>query len=398
MGKNLKINCATCDVRNVQEDFLAAYDSIKINCADILATPESQKLMSRYNVKMNCADVLVVGNDVKVKTINGKARIGAGDAAMESCYYIVNGMLEIEAGAEAVLAKCQGIRVNGMVLYPQSMAGMLGMMEVNGKAACYPDEAVLLKKEAVIDRVFALRAKEKLYWAAKRLIMVDPKLDPEALVKKGARFSAPEAIIAESKVEDLIDLIDERTEIVIVPDGTAVLNDDVELDETTLQRYGKKLYILGDVTAEGNAAGAVEQLEYLNIRGDVVTAANVKGSLLKKAEEIAGDIQVYYGKVLRDVPELKVSADMLDMEEDGVTAVDCAIVKIDPEVPAALIREKLHILDCAVVECSPEQRGAVSLVCENVPVIGNLEDYREHLEDDEEDENTVKINAANYVM
>ena len=101
---------------------------------------------------------------------------------------------------------------------------------------------------------------------------------------------------------------------------------------------------------------------------------------------------------LRDVPELKVSADMLNMEEDGVTAVDCAMVKIDPEVPAALIREKLHILDCAVVECSPEQRGAVSLVCENVPVIGNLEDYREHLEDDEEDENTVKINAANYVM
>ena len=78
MGKNLKINCATCDVRNVQEDFLAAYDSIKINCADILATPESQKLMSRYNVKMNCADMLVVGNDVKVKTINGKARIGPG--------------------------------------------------------------------------------------------------------------------------------------------------------------------------------------------------------------------------------------------------------------------------------------------------------------------------------
>lgn len=394
MGKNLKINCATCDTRNVREDFLQAYDSIKINCANILATPESQALMSRYAVAMNCAEVLVVDTDVKVKTINGKARIGAGDSAMEKCYYIVNGMLEIEPGSEQVLQKCQGIRVNGMVQYPKSMAGILGMMEVNGKAVCYPDEAVLLKKDAVIDRFFSLRARERLYWASKRLIMVDGKLDAQALVKKGTRFSAPEAIIAESKVENLIDLIDEKTEIVIVPDGTAVMNDDVELDETTLQRYGRKLYILGDVTAERTAAGIVEQLEYLNIRGDVITTENVKAKLLEKAEAIEGDIQVYYGKVVRDVPAITVTADLLTMEDAGITLVDCAIVKIAMEVSPELIREKLHILSCAAVECTPEQLAAARFVSENVPVIGGPEEDS----GDKDEKNTVKINAANYVM
>ena len=397
MGKNLKINCATCDARNVREEYLQAYDSIKINCANILATPESQALMSKYKVAMNCADVLVVGSDVKVKTINGKAKIGAGDTAVESCYYIVNGMLEIEAGAEAVLEKCRGIRVNGMVQYPQSMVGKLGMMEVNGKVVCYPDEAVLLKKEAVIDRVFVLRAREKLYWAAKRLILVDPKLDGEALAKKGARFSAPEAIIAESKVESLIDLIDEKTEIIIVPDGTAVVNDDLELDETTLMRYGTKLYVLGDVTVEGNAAEAVARLEYLNIQGDVVTAANVREELLKKADVVDGDVHVYYGKVFRGMPVMKVDQAVLELEADGATLVDCAVVKIASEVSPALIREKLHIVNCAAVECSPEQQAAVSSICENVSVIGNVDDV-EGLDEEEADENTVKINAANYVM
>lgn len=397
MGKKLKINCAACDVRNVREEVLAAYDSVSINCATILATPESQALMSRYAVKMNCADALVLEKEVQIKTINGKAKISPTDAALPF-YYIINGMLQIEPGTEAVMSKCVGMTVNGMVMYPQSMAGFLGKMNVNGKAVCYPDEAVLLKKEAVIDRVFALRAKDRLYWAAKRLILVDPRLDPEALAKKGARFSAPEAIIAESKVEGLIELIDERTEIVIVPDGTAVVNDDVELDETTLQRYGNKIYILGDVTVKAAAAGAVEQLEYLNIRGDVITASNVKAELLKKAESIEGDVQVYYGKVYRDVPELKINTDLLTLEEDGITVVACAIVKIDPEIPAGMILEKLHILECAVVECTPEQRAAVSSVCQNVPVIGERKDIAEHLDEDEDDSDTVKINTANYIM
>ena len=34
----------------------------------------------------------------------------------------------------------------------------------------------------------------------------------------------------------------------IVPDGTAVVRDDVTLDQGTLRRHGSKLYVIGDVT------------------------------------------------------------------------------------------------------------------------------------------------------
>lgn len=393
MGKKLKINCATCDVRNLREEVLQAYDSVSINCTSILATPESKALMSRYSVQMNCADVLVVGSEVKVKTINGKAQIKASDAAGEPFYYVVNGMLEIEPGTEKFMEKCVGLKVNGMVLYPESMAGHLGMMDVNGKSVSYPDEAIVLKNNAVVDRAFALRAKNRLYWSAKRMILVDAKLDGAVLEQKGARFAAAEAIIAESLVESLIGLIDERTQIVIVPDGTAVIMDDITLDDTCLERYGRKMYVAGDVSVEENCAGAVKELEYLYVEGDMEVAANVKKAVLEKTEFIDGELKVYYGTVLRNMSQVNVTAKLLELENDGVSIVDCAVVKLNADVSGEMIRKMLRLQDCDVVECSGAQYASVMAVSENVGVIQT--DMRE---EPEEDRDVVKINTANYVM
>lgn len=81
--------------------------------------------------------------------------------------------------------------------------------------------------------------------------MVDPELDAEKLRAKGVTFSTKEVIISESKVESFIDLIDEKAEIIIVPDGTVVVLDDLDLDDAALRKYGKKLYVIGDVTIPG---------------------------------------------------------------------------------------------------------------------------------------------------
>lgn len=93
------------------------------------------------------------------------------------------------------------------------------------------------KRNAVIDKLFALRAKSSLYCSGRLMIMVDPELDADTLKTKGVTFSTNEAIISQSKVESLIDMIDERAEIIIVPGGTPVVLDDITLDEDTLHRY-----------------------------------------------------------------------------------------------------------------------------------------------------------------
>ena len=234
------------------------------------------------------------------------------------------------------------------------------------------DDAIVLKHNAVIDKLFALRAKNALYWTNKRMIMVDPQLDPEVLKTKGATFSAKEVIIAESKAEALIDIIDEKAEIIIVPDGTAVVPDDVTLDEDALRRYGKQLYVIGDVTVP-DYADCLNELTYLNIRGDAKVPMDYKEKLVKAITEISGQIKIAKpkGAVLEDKPFVKITKWMLEQQPLGIEVSDCAIVTIADDIPKELIVQRLHIEDCAMVRCSEELEDAVSMVCTDVAKIGN---------------------------
>jgi len=370
MAKKMIVNCGDCDARSVSEDTLASYENIVINAGTVIVTPESKNLLNRYAVTLNCGDVLELEKDVRVCSINGAAQIRSTDIVPEKTYLRVNGSLEIGPGTQKVLEQYVGIRVNGSVLYPESMSGCLSKLSVNGAAECYPDDAIVLKRSAVIDRLFVLRAKNKRYWSAKRMVMVAPDLDVEALAAKGAAFSAKEVILAESKVERLVDLIDEKAEIIIVPDGTAVVLDDLELDGTTVKKLGTKLYVTGDVKIRGESQEALSQLEYLNIRGNATVPGRLKELLLETSTEIAGEVKVVRGRYLSDAMSIRVSRWMLEREEEGLSVTDCMKVRIDEDIPNDLILEKLSIRDCMKVSCTPEQEPALMAVCENVLKIG----------------------------
>ena len=371
MKKKLIINTASCDARKVQEETLEAYERIVINAAIVIVDERVQALFARYPVEINGAQVLNLQDDVQVRTVNGSMQIKSGDVPAEKQYLIVNGSMEIGPDTQKVLEQYVGIMVNGSVTYPESLSSALGKMMVNGSTNCYPDGAVVLKRNAVIDRLFALRAKNNLYWAGKRLIMVDPQLDAAVLAAKGTRFASREAILTESKVENLIDLIDEKADIIIVPDETAVVLDDVTLDDVALKKYGSKLYIIGDVTVDNDSAGALEQLEYLNVCGDATVAKGLKDLFLEKVKEVGGDIQISKGRRICDKVSFRVTKWILEREPDGICVSDCATVKIDEDVDKDLILERLTITDCASVKCTPEQEDVVTAVCTDCGQIGN---------------------------
>ena len=370
MAKKMILNCGACDARNVSEATLAAYESIVINAGDIIVTPESRELLNRYAVTMNCGDVLELEKDVKIRSVNGSAQIKSTDVAPGKTYLEVNGSLEIAPNTEKVLEQYVGIKVNGSALYPQSMGGCMGLLSVNGSTVCYPDDAVILKRNAVIDKMFTLRAKDRLYWAAKRMIMVDPDLDAGKLAAKGARFSTKEVILAESKTEAMADLIDEKAEIVIVPDGTRVVLDDVELSDGILKQYGRKLYVIGDLRVPQESGDTLAAMEYLNVRGNAAVAAEWKSLLMEKAE-ISGDVKPLRGRYIDDKMSVRVSKWMLEQEKDGLSISDCMKVKIDEDIPSELIMSRLSIRDCMNVVCKPEQEAALGAVCEDVLKIGS---------------------------
>ena len=423
MAKKLIINCSSCDARKVSEETLASYESVLINASTVLVSPRSRELLTRYGVTMNCSDVRELEEDVEISTINGSSQITGGERLPGKHYLTVNGSLEIGPDTKEVMESYVGITVNGSLTCPESVRGCLGKITVNGSTTCYPDGAILLKRNAVIDRLFALRAKQNLYWSAKRMIMVDPQLDGAVLEKKGASFSTKEVIIAESKVEEMIGLIDEKAEITIVPDGTAVILDDAELNELTVKKYGTKLYIVGDLKVGDAAEEYLGQLTYLNVRGDVSVVPELKEQLLSVLTEIDGEVKTLKrpkGRHIEDKMTLKLSKWLVEQEAEGISVSDCMKVTLEADIPAELILERLSFSDCLEIKCFPEQEAAVAAVSEDVMAIGGLKKMVEDVIDSAKEVaghdmgigdmikgaldgvkdqlNTKMINASDYVM
>lgn len=372
MAKKLMINCATCDARNALEENYAHYEQITINCAIVLTNPNAKAIMNKLPFTLNCANVLEVEGDVDLRTVNGSSEIKSGDAVPESKYYmLVNGALTIGPDTHKQLAQCVGMTINGSLTCPESIYATLTGVNVNGSITCYPDGAIVLKRNAVVDKLFTLRAKNSLYWSGRRMIMVDPELDVDQLRSKGVSFRTKEAIISQSKVETLIDLVDEKAEIIIVPNGTAVVLDDITLDEDTLRRYGKQLYVIGDVTVP-KEADALDELKYLNVRGDVEVPEEHKEKLQRVLAEISGEVKIAKpkGTALEDKPFVKITKWMLEHQPMGLYVSDCAVVKIADDIPKELIVQRLRIENCGVVKCCEELEDAVTMVCTDVGHIG----------------------------
>lgn len=396
MAKIWEINCALCDARQITEETLKAYDEVQINTGVLVTNAAARAIFGSCHVSLNCATTLDLPDGVTPRVINGSAKLGGGDVSSEQQYLIVNGSLTILPDAAEALRQCAGIVVNGALLCPQGLSSMLDKVHVNGKTSLYPDGAILLKRSAAIDRLFALRAKDAVYYAAKRLLIVDTKLDADVLVQKGARFASPEAVVAESLVEKLVPLLDEQTDIHIVPDGTKVVLDDLVLTDAAIKRYGKKLYVLGDVEVKIDAANAIAQLEYLSVHGDVTLPAALQDAFLAAADEIDGDVEITRGgTTISGRESVQITNWLLEHAADGVSVSGCRTVAIAEDVAPELIADRLTISACGKTYCTAEQHSAVLLITKDSGeiCIGRPGDAQPD-EDDEDDADRVTLNCA----
>ena len=73
---------------------------------------------------------------------------------------------------------------------------------------------------------------------------------------------------------------------------------------------------------------------------------------------------------MEDMAMATLDRTTLERATEGVLVRDCALLKIEKDVPEELIRQRLKIRDCAKVNCSNEQKAAVSAVSSDVAFIG----------------------------
>lgn len=406
--KNKVINAAVCDVREVSEDSLAGFDSITVNTAALITGARAKELMNKYPVTVNAAAVVEVpeGQDITVKNINGKGEIGPG-ADGTGVFLIVNGKLTIADGSLEAVKSYFRIMVNGKVLMPKSFQGKLSNISANGKTEYYPDGSTILKADTEIDDLFVARAVNPLYYCPGTLYFLDEAIDTEKLKAKGIRFAAKKIVITKSLVAELITLLDEEAKIVRVPDGTRLIDDDIELTPKTVRKYGPKLCVTGDVSVK--EAEALAALEYLYADGTVSVNKELEDAF-EEVESVVGELKIIDPELgyLADRPLVRVGAAVLGRYPGGVRIEDCAKVVLSEDLTPEDIIEKLHIADCAVVSCTKEQEEAVNMIAEDVAMIkvagqdqeepeegsafGRLAEFLGKLKD------TQVINAVEYKM
>ena len=373
MPNKLLIKANFCDLRNVKEETLAAYDVIEVRANVVVLNDRAKELIARYPVTLKC-DLATDNPNIALRSVNGVAEVTPGDVPEADTVLTVNGELKIASGSAEVLARYLQITVNGQVYCPRSLSGKLGNVAVNGQIITWPDGAVQLKNTAVLDSTFALRAKPALYWAARCVVMLDPALDAAALAKQGVRFDTPRAILAQS----------------LATQAAPLFEDDTELTAALIRRKGNKLYVDGRLTLTAESAALLPQLEYCKVTGTALVPAAQEKAFSASCVQ-AEKVQTVRGRLLQGQGRVQVDYWMLEAP-DGLCVKGCGMVALTPELEPELIAAKLMLLECGMVQCTAAQKGAVQLVAKDVGFISD--DSGKPTEDTD----TNMVRADRYVM
>ena len=404
--KNLVVNCDVCDARKVDEESLAGYERIGINADIILVDERSRSILNKLPIVCNTDEILNVEGEVSVISMNGKYEISGNTQLKGKTVICVNGLLSVRPGTEKVLENIVKICVNGCVKYPESMGSLMDRLKVNGMVQCIPDGCIELRSKFVIDKYFPLRAKQDgKYYVKDKVVLTDTDVDAEALAAKNIRFVTERFVVREEYIEKCAGMFEENVEMDVVPPGFAFVGEDAELNEVLLQRYGKCLYIEGDLIVKDGSESCFEQVEKIMVNGDV--------RLLKRQEEAFAKVNVVYkklvyvkGRYIKNQARMVVDKALLESSPDGVEIGNCAVLKVEKDVKPELILERLAVGNCNQILCSPEQKSVLQLVCKNVAKISDGE--KENDEEDEEDDgimgmmkkavNSKVINADTYIL
>ena len=391
--KKLNVDAVVLDLRHLTEETLAAYDQCEMDAVFALMNPRAQALLNQYGVKLDVVQSIHCEEDVETTTINGKVTLDGTSIPEKKRVMVVNGKLSVKPDGVKALEQYCGIVVNGKLYCPESLASVVtAKCTMNGKLCLYPDDAVILNSTTRLDQMFLLRAQPKLYWAEK-LFIADPKLDAEALAAKGARFSSQKAILTERNAEILAPLFTEETELVILPEGTAVLDDDLELRAATLRRYGDRLYVMGDVIVPEEGREVLEQLAYLHADGDVLLPAALEEPFYAIPELEYGTLRLLKGRAIVGKPMLRLGKEMLQLYPEGIACVGCAMVTLDAALEPDTIAKKLTFEGCAMVKCTALQENAVNAVSKDVAQIMTNDEAKKIMDND-----TVELNGIQLTL
>lgn len=403
--KKFLLNCDVCDARKIKEEDYGNFEQIMINADVLLVNERSRSVLNRLPVTLNYDKMVELSDQIEaaVKVVNGSYEITGSEISQEHIILVVNGDLKVAPGTAEILKKYEQIIVNGSAEYPKSLEGFLSKMSVNGSATAYPDDCVLLKDPFTIDSYFPLRAKENgSYYAKTAVVIKDKNVDIAKLAGKKVRFVTNRVILPECKIEESVSLFEERTEMIVVPDGMAIVYGDAVLNEELIRKEGDSLFVYGNLETDENADMGVlgEMLKKLVVKGKIM----LKREQLEAFEKLDAEYDemevVRNSRVIRNRPKTRLDRKLFDNSPEGIRAENIGQLVIDEDVTPEVILEKLTLKNCGGVDCTKEQESAVTAVAVNVAGIGEdscggMGDIAGALKDLA---HTKMVNADSYIM
>lgn len=360
-AKNFKLNCDVCDARRITEESYREYERLTINADILLTDKRSKPILDSLPIKLNVDTVLDVEGETKLITQNGYYEIKPGEVSDTQLILVVNGRLHIAPKTEEVLKSYAAIVVNGCLEYPQGASVYLSRITVNGQSECYPEDCTVLKHTALVDKYFAIRAKENARYYAAKMVVLSEEADLQKLKEKRVHFVTKEFAVTKSRVEEAVELFDETAELLVLPDGCRYVPEGAVLGASLLEHYGTKLYVNGDFTCNEESTPFLEKLEYLKVKGCVKLLKAQEESFQKLNAEYE-DIRVIKGLMLENRISVTVDAALLQSMPDGLGLENCVNVSVEADVTPEQILEFLQMKNCVNVTCEKKQKSALEAI------------------------------------
>jgi hypothetical protein len=375
----LIVNAAICDTRKIKAENYENYEAILINSDMMIVNDYSKGVLNRLQVSINSDNTIELSDgeadiDPEVKTVNGPYVITGDTVFAPHTLLKLNGPLTIEKGSEATLRSLEKIVLNGPMTYPRSLGGSLPQIAHNGPTIVYPDDCILLDHTFTVDQYFALRARENARYFVANTVIFSAEADIQTLAAKHVSFLTKLAVFHEDQVNTGVQLVDEKTELRVIPAGAFYVKDDTEINENLVKRGNGNLYIEGDAAfaKDADLTTLCPQIKKLVVKGKLTVSADQEEAFRKIPDVEAEELE-FCGKSakhrINDLATYYLDKQTVERYKEGIELTDIATLTIDPEIPVEMIYDRLTIWDIALIRCSSEQAGAIGAVSTDVAMI-----------------------------
>ena len=367
-GKSIS-NVGTLDLRTATEASVGEIKSIG-NVGTVLISPETAYLLPRISMSN-------VGSTIEVPA---DARLLSGQVVINRDYFrdqpeplhlVVAGQLivELEVQLEDIEKGLATLHLSGQILCPEHLSGAIQakLRTLQGQLQTYEGTLRLVLGDLVLDEHTLPALEDEAQRTVIGEVRIPKVVDNKLLARKIGKIHLTGSVLChEENAEVLFARLEEKTgmaEKMIIPAGFELVETPLVIEAANLGTLpGKKLYCTEKVQIEADvAASALDQaLEKLVAEGLLLYPKALSETLARKCELSSTQAIAYEGELWLVEKTAELPASRFEYLEGKATLVVLGKLKIDPEIEAKVLAERLaKVHNKGVISCTRAQMGAI---------------------------------------